>query len=76
MLLQASEQSQVVLSPKIVHLDMLLIANSIAQLTVIYHGWSATSLLTSVDISKASLLASAIQVNLSYHWLPFSKYLV
>ena len=41
MLLQGAEQSQVVLSPKITHLDMLLIANSIAQLTVIiYHGWS------------------------------------
>ena len=41
-LLQASEQSRVVLSPKIVHLDTLLIAKSIiAQLTVIIcHGWS------------------------------------
>ena len=35
MLLQASEQSRVVLSPKIAYLYMLLIANSIAQLTVI-----------------------------------------
>ena len=31
-LLQASEQSQVVLSPKIVRLDMFLIVDSIAQL--------------------------------------------
>ena len=37
-----------------------------------------TPLLTSVKISKLSLLANAIQVNSSYHyhWLPFSKYLV
>ena len=37
----ASEQSRVVLSPQIAHLDMLLIANSMAQLTVIIcYGWS------------------------------------
>ena len=65
MLLQASEQSRVVLSPKIVHLDMLLIANSIAH-SLLSFVIDEVSNQKEDEVSK-SLLANAIQVNSSYH---------
>ena len=44
MLLQVSEQSRVVLSPKIAHLDMLLTANSIATTHCHHLSWVETAI--------------------------------